>query len=472
MLFYGATASLYSRTIVVPEDASTVQAGLDSLGEGDTLFLRVGEYNENLIAPPLSFSLIGEVEDSTGLDRPLIDASELQVADTLPLLQLPDSSRIDVKNIHFRNLERAGIVCTGLYASFSHCIIESLSVGFNFIRDNVGAVIVFNHCEFFGLSDQCLRIQRGNRLTANSCRFTGSGRTSSGRGLVSAGISSIDSCTFSSEVPVSFLYCFAGPHLITNCVFGPVDLSSGGEVVGSNADVFRFIGNTMVDCQFFNHAMSISSNQPDSVDICDNLFTHCIGPDSGISAYGVITWITPVVSTRGPLFRSNTFLNCYSDHGCDDIFLAPFVPALLEDNNFIQDSINGVPSVYAGNPISQPAPITMRNNVFEDCGYAAALSIEADARFNYWGDSTGPFHEFTNPQGLGDTITGPVPFIPWLGDTTTAAHDRPPQLADEFSLTAYPNPFNPTTRISFSLAKSSSVELAVFDILGREILSC
>ncbi|MGE5437263.1 MAG: T9SS type A sorting domain-containing protein [Syntrophothermus sp.] len=35
----------------------------------------------------------------------------------------------------------------------------------------------------------------------------------------------------------------------------------------------------------------------------------------------------------------------------------------------------------------------------------------------------------------------------------------------------YPNPFNPTTTISYSLSKSGSTTLKVFDILGREIIT-
>ena len=33
----------------------------------------------------------------------------------------------------------------------------------------------------------------------------------------------------------------------------------------------------------------------------------------------------------------------------------------------------------------------------------------------------------------------------------------------------FPNPFNPATKISYTLAKASNVTLKVFDILGRQI---
>jgi hypothetical protein len=37
-----------------------------------------------------------------------------------------------------------------------------------------------------------------------------------------------------------------------------------------------------------------------------------------------------------------------------------------------------------------------------------------DARYNWWGDSTGPYHQTLNPLGQGDKVSDNVTFIPWL----------------------------------------------------------
>ncbi len=40
---------------------------------------------------------------------------------------------------------------------------------------------------------------------------------------------------------------------------------------------------------------------------------------------------------------------------------------------------------------------------------------EADARFNWWGDSSGPLHSVTNAGGLGNNVTDNTDYSPWLG---------------------------------------------------------
>jgi hypothetical protein len=44
------------------------------------------------------------------------------------------------------------------------------------------------------------------------------------------------------------------------------------------------------------------------------------------------------------------------------------------------------------------------------------------------------------------------------------------ELTERFALTdAYPNPFNPTTNIRFSLRESGDITLAVYDVAGRHV---
>ncbi|HET55470.1 MAG TPA: T9SS type A sorting domain-containing protein, partial [Ignavibacteria bacterium] len=55
-----------------------------------------------------------------------------------------------------------------------------------------------------------------------------------------------------------------------------------------------------------------------------------------------------------------------------------------------------------------------------------------------------------------------------LGNGITSAEDD--SKPKEFRLFGnYPNPFNPTTKISFSIPAQYQVELAVYDVLGRKV---
>jgi hypothetical protein len=47
--------------------------------------------------------------------------------------------------------------------------------------------------------------------------------------------------------------------------------------------------------------------------------------------------------------------------------------------------------------------------------------------------------------------------------------DSPEPLKETYSLSNYPNPFNPATKISFYLPNSGDVTLKIYDLLGREV---
>ncbi|NUO20074.1 hypothetical protein HUU59_11550 [bacterium] len=460
----GVFEAVEGRVITVPDNAPTIQVGLDSLNNGDTLYIRRGTYQEILLAPQLQFVIIGEFSpDSGNLGRPLIDVTALQMPDTTPILRLPSQSNATIESIHFKNVARRGIVSVGLSADLTNCVLDSTNIGIRFVQDNVGATITIRDCQFWSNYEHCIGMNRGNSLIAKNCIFAGAG-SPFGRALISVGESIIDSCSFWSEIPIGLLFCYQGPHEITNCTFGPVTAPVSEPVVLLGGGAIEFRNNSFVDCSFFQHVLSVQSTEADSVEVCDNRFSRCDAYDSTFLAQGVLSVSTQGEMQRGALICGNEFRECFGNSAVDDIILEPGVPSLLERNSFIRDSINGLPSVFAGNPIWQPTPVTLRDNVWENCGYAVELSAAADARFNYWGHSSGPYHEIDNPLGLGDTITGPVPFIPWLEDTIEAVEQPLVELVNELTVQIYPNPFNSTITIEYALIREQDVTLEIYDV--------
>jgi len=70
----------------------------------------------------------------------------------------------------------------------------------------------------------------------------------------------------------------------------------------------------------------------------------------------------------------------------------------------------------------------------------------------------------------GADITG---FQPWVPDGITnpfeVAKNTEVIAPTEFTMAAYPNPFNPTTNLSFTLPEAQRVALTVYDLSGRQV---
>lgn len=76
--------------------------------------------------------------------------------------------------------------------------------------------------------------------------------------------------------------------------------------------------------------------------------------------------------------------------------------------------IEGLKGVVARNGAN---PQLNNNNIYDNSDYGVLnedSSLIIDARYNWWGDESGPFDPLDNPDGQGDRVSQWVSYIPWL----------------------------------------------------------
>ncbi len=129
----------------------------------------------------------------------------------------------------------------------------------------------------------------------------------------------------------------------------------------------------------------------------------------------------------------------------------PYGPLVMRTNLTIQ------PGQTMMRIVTQNVPAMAPPGVYDYIGYAGVYPdsvINSDQfTFEKFAGDGAPAHN------KGWLVEG------WFGDETALS-----AIPTEYNLSnAYPNPFNPTTRINFTIPKASKVSLTVFDITGREV---
>jgi len=89
-------------------------------------------------------------------------------------------------------------------------------------------------------------------------------------------------------------------------------------------------------------------------------------------------------------------------------------------------------------------------------------------------DGEGPTLELINPlydNAIGESWTSSMGFgTPGYQNSSVLKNEMVSNLPDKFFLfNNYPNPFNPSTIISYNLPKDSHVNISIFDVLGRKV---
>jgi hypothetical protein len=85
------------------------------------------------------------------------------------------------------------------------------------------------------------------------------------------------------------------------------------------------------------------------------------------------------------------------------------------------------------------------------------------------GNSIPLYHRVSVSDGVNDPVLGDAAQVTFTRGLVTSIEDV--EIPTEFSLKGnYPNPFNPSTSISFDLPSSASVSIEVYDLQGRQVM--
>ena len=181
------------------------------------------------------------------------------------------------------------------------------------------------------------------------------------------------------------------------------------------------------DCAIQNCTTGGSFQYGGSPTVVGNIFT---GNQTGVS----------VADSSRPFFSANTF----------------------DGNSFTALSNSGDPGPEIGRTLADA-------NDFLNVGTFHIFNMseaEVDADYNWWGDLC------PDPSWF----YGPVDYVPWTDESHTGTYTECTGVSDDagparaFATRNFPNPFNPSTVIEYSVpAPGSFVRLAVYDLTGRRV---
>ncbi len=149
--------------------------------------------------------------------------------------------------------------------------------------------------------------------------------------------------------------------------------------------------------------------------------------------------------------------------------------------NIIQGHWYGVATINGGQPnlgdLVNDFPDDDGENQFLGNGLGGVLyelynntNLDLMAQNNWWGTSDPAEIEDRIVHSMDDPALGTVTFDPFLtSPPITAIENRDAPRPVLVLRSAYPNPFNPVTTLSFDLARDCRVEVRIFDVAGRRV---
>jgi hypothetical protein len=226
----------------------------------------------------------------------------------------------------------------------------------------------------------------------------------------------------------------ASGNVITDCQIGIMFQDSGGLAQGNTVNggaigligiwaqytkggtwTLTFIGNTVSGAHdiegYENAAVGIQSWNEDA-SITATIESNQIAGDGSTSADGIFIGDIPEYEPAGTI-KTTIKGNIISGWQCGVRFVSSIEFGSIATCNTITENNVGIQVEQAVNAANV---VVNYNNIYGNTQYGvnATGPTVLDARYNWWGNASGPYHPTLNPSGTGDRVSDNVNFSPWL----------------------------------------------------------
>ncbi len=452
MIFGGITekGSVEGATIIVNKqgggDYTSIQAAIDNANPGDTINVKPGTYNERLEIDK-SIDLLGSGWQNTTIkginngDVVTISASSVNISGFYITgsgtdisdagISLGQVNYCYITNNNISNNNRHGIyTCEASYIYIlNNKIFSNKWDGFQFMSSNYFEVI--NNDVISNLGQGIFPYGLGwskiesNRIISN--KFKGL--------FYSGGYTTITN-NYIRNNPVSLygLYItFKDNNLIGSSITIDSSEENGPEYYNTHTITNNKIDNqpiyyyqntndltvpkdaklvilascsniNIMNLQFYNETCGVELFYSNNIKIKDSSFIN--------NWYGIRIFKSHNNTIDNSLFEKNYWgVHLYADSN-DNV---------IKNSEFFQND-HGIYTIKTKNNLVN------NNNLYDNTlfGFFDYLSSGTDAINNWWGTTSGPYHETENPSGSGNNVSGDLTFNPWLN--TKVQFNRPPTI--------------------------------------------